>query len=398
MSRERTLIAVSAALALGALGISIYLSIQSFSGGAVAGCGAESGCGEVLVSRWAKAGPIPVALFGAMTYLMVLLGLGLRWNTEVRSKFGTRLLWLASTLLLIAAAWFISLQVVELDALCPYCMISHLIGFGLAILCIILAAQDTAVKAMPMYTLGILAGIALITVQLTVTIDRAPQRAPNPFANQDGDTIIDGLRYVSLFGGELQLVLEDGPYIGDPRADQVVVVLFDYACPFCRTLHDLLDQAISADPSRFVFVPIPLTIDESHNPYVGSENPRFDDSFERALLSMAVGAVDREKWKQFDAFLFNMDGTGSFPSDRTQARREAELLIGNAALNEQLTGDNLAKHEAALKRNIGLLGLLPEDKRFIPVTTTPGAPEHLTTRFDNIDVLYELLDSVELQP
>ncbi|MEM9110426.1 MAG: vitamin K epoxide reductase family protein [Planctomycetota bacterium] len=398
MSRERTLIAVSAVLALGALGVSVYLSIQSFSGGAVAGCGADSGCGEVLASRWAKAGPIPVSLFGAVTYVMVLCGLGLRWNTEQRSSLGPRLLWLGSTLLLIAAAWFTYLQVVELDALCPYCMASHLVGFGLAICCIILAAQDPAVKAVPMYTLGVFAGIALITIQLTVTIDRAPQRAPNPFANQDGDTVIDDLRYVSLFGGELQFVLEDGPYIGDPRADQVVVVLFDYACPFCKTLHDLLDQAISADPSRFVFVPIPLTIDESHNPYVGSENPRFDDSFERALLSMAVAAADREKWKRFDAFLFNVDGTGSFPSDRAQARIKAEVLIGNAALNEQLTGENLAKHEAALKRNIGLLGLLPEDKRFIPVTTTPGAPEHLTTRFDDIEVLYELLDSAKTRP
>lgn len=398
MNRERVLIVVSSLLTLGALGLSVYLLIQSFSGNAVAGCGADSGCGEVLASRWAKAGPIPVALLGAVTYLLILVGLALRWNPQRQSKLGSAILWLTASLLLIGALWFIYLQVAEVDSMCPYCMACHLIGFVLAILLIILAAQETSVNPKPSVALGLVAGIALVIIQLTVSSEignSATQRAPNPFADQDGDIWIDDARYVSMFGGELQFVLQDVPYIGDPNAKQVVAVVFDYACPHCKTLHEMLDEAIQDAPSRFVLVPIPLTIDESHNPYLGSDNARFDDSMERAILSLAVGAVDQEKWKQFDRWLFNADSSGSFPSDRVAARVKAERLIGNVALNEQLAGDNLTKHEAELKHNIGLLRLLPEDKRFIPVTTTPGAPEHLTTRYDDIEVLYELLESAK---
>ncbi|MFK7790997.1 MAG: vitamin K epoxide reductase family protein [Phycisphaeraceae bacterium] len=396
MNRERVLIVVSSLLTLGALGLSVYLLIQTLSGNAVAGCGADSGCGEVLASRWAKAGPIPVALLGALTYLLTLVGLALRWNPKPQAKLGSAILWLTASLLLVGAIWFIYLQVAEIDALCPYCMACHLIGFVLAILLIILAAQQELVNPKPSVMLGVAAGLALIVIQLNVTTSTAPQRAPNPFANQDGDTWIDDARYVSLFGGELQFVLQDVPYIGDPNAKQVVAVLFDYACPHCKTLHEMLDQAIKDDPSRFVLVPIPLTIDEGHNPYLGSDNSRFDDSMERAILSLAVGEVDREKWKQFDAWLFNADGSGTFPRSSLDARIKAEQLVGNTALNEQLTGENLAKYDATLKRNIDLLGQLPEDNRYIPITTTPGAPEHLTTRYDDIEVLYELLDSAEV--
>lgn len=392
MNRRRVLIVVSLLLTLGALGLSVYLLFQTLSGHAVAGCGADSGCGEVLASRWAKAGPIPVALVGALVYLLTLIGLALRWNPQRESKLGSALLWLAAPLLIVAAAWFVYLQVAQIDALCPYCMACHLIGFILSILLIIIAAQDTSLNPKPIIVLGLALGLALPVIQLTVTSDTPTQRAPNPFANQDGDTWIDDARYISLFGGELQFVLQDVPHIGDPNAKQVVAVLFDYACPHCQTLHELLEQAIKKDPSRFVLVPIPLTIDESHNPYLGSDNPRFDDSMERAILSLAVSAMDREKWKQFDAWLFNADGTGTFPRPALDARIKAEQLIGNAALNNQLTGENLAKHEAALQRNIALLGLLPEEKRYIPVTTTPGAPSHLTTRYDDIETLYELLD------
>lgn len=397
MKRERLYQSISIVLAMLGFLITAYLTMQSLTSDTVAGCGGDSGCVEVLTSRWAKLGPIPVSLLGLITYLAVLLGLGARMGSKGYSPLGDRLLWIAPPLLIIASLWFTVVQIVAVGAICPFCMASHGIGFVLACLLIFGVMRTTIIDPKPIIVLSFVAGGLLILGQTMFppALD-APKRAPNPFADQDGDTWIDDARYISLFGGALQFVLQDVPYIGQPDADHVVAVLFDYACPHCQELHKLLDEAIEKDPKRFVLVPIPLSIYESHNPHLGSDDQRFEFSFERAILSMAVAAVDRAKWQQFDRWLFNADGSGSFPSDRTAARIQAELLIGNAELNDQLTGDTLAKHEATLKRNIALLGLIPEDKRFIPVTTTPGAPEHLTTRYDDIEVLYEWLESVEI--
>lgn len=396
MNKGRLLLFVCALLALAGLGVTAYLTVQSLSGIAVAGCGGDSGCAQVLASRWSKLGPVPVSLLAALTYLAVLVGIGLRWNAKAGShSLGDALLWLAAPLLVIGGLWFAGVQVFEVDALCPYCMASHAIGFVLAGLVVFGVLRDTAINPGPLLLVAALAGAGLIAGQLVLPAQGpAVQRVPNPFVDEEGDTVIDGNRYLSLFGGELQFVLEDMPYLGDPRADQVVVVLFDYACPHCRELHGLLDQAIDKDPSRFVLVPLPLSIYEGQSRHISSDLPRFADSAERALLSMAVGAIDREKWRAFDRWLFAMDG-GDFPRSAKDARAKAETLVGAEALGERLIGDQRDRHLARLQRNIDLIGQLPDDKRFIPVTTTPGAPEHLTTRYDDIEVLYELLDQAK---
>lgn len=391
--RPSILIGLAAVLALGALSLSVYLSIQSLVGDTVAGCGGGSSCGEVLSSRWAKLGPIPVALLGALTHVGVLLGLGLRGWSKGDSRLGDTLLCLAAPLLLIAAIWFSYLQIVEIGAICPYCMADHAIGFVLAILLVCIVGKSTRLNPKPALAVGLLAGLSLIPIQLFMPVTEDIQRAPNPFVDRDGDVWIDDARYLSMFGGELQFVLQDVHYIGDENAQQVVAIVFDYACPFCRTLHERLEEMVADDPERFVLVPLAVTIDDRHNPHASSENPRFDDSFERALLSMAVAAIDLEKWRTFDRWLFAMDEPDAFPRSALDARIKAEQLVGLSALNEQLTDENLAKHQQSLEGNIELLGLLPLDQRFIPVTTTPGAAAHLTERFEEPNVLLGLLDA-----
>ena len=47
-----------------ALGISLFLAWNSLQGGGIPGCGPESGCNDVLNSRWSKTGPIPVSALG----------------------------------------------------------------------------------------------------------------------------------------------------------------------------------------------------------------------------------------------------------------------------------------------------------------------------------------------
>ncbi len=115
---------VARALLLIALGIAGYLSFLSFTGGNVAGCGADSGCSEVLASRWSKWLGIPVSLPAAVAYAVMV---GLTWGGlhSINSRCSLQVLCL---LVFGAAAWFLGLSVFVVGKLCPYCLITHACG------------------------------------------------------------------------------------------------------------------------------------------------------------------------------------------------------------------------------------------------------------------------------
>lgn len=389
-SASRGLIVLAGVLAVVALGISGYLSLQAFTGQAVAGCGADEGCGAVLASPWSKVLGVPVSLLGSATYLAVLIGLGLRLRASASNKLGDFLLLAAAPAMLIAAVWYTYIQLVEIQEICPYCMADHSIGVVLGVLLPLIVLGKTALKPVLPIALGIVGCIALIGLQ-HATLSEDTMSTDNPFVDRDGDQVIDGKRHVSLFGGELQFVVEETPHIGDLGAEQVVAVIFDYACPHCRATHTLIEDALKADPDAFVFVPLPISISPDHNPHINSDNERFAESYELATLAQAVAAVDLEKWKAFDHWLFSPETAVDFPRSAEDARIMAAELVGKVALNAQLTDAAVATHAATIDENIELMALIPEDARYIPVVTSPGAPRHLTERFYEIDVLEKLL-------
>ncbi len=386
----RGFVVLAGVLALVALAVSAYLSVQSLTGQAVAGCGGDEGCGAVLASPWSKLGPIPVSLLGSATYLAVLVGLGLRLGSHGQNKPGDFLLLATAPAMIAAAAWFTYIQVARIGEVCPYCMVDHGIGVVLGVLLPIIVLGKTTLKPVVPIALGAAGCLGMIGLQ-HFTLQEDTHSTTNLFADRDGDQVIDGKRHVSLFGGEVRFVLEDTPHLGDARAEQVVGLVFDYACPHCRATHLMIEEAIQADPSAFVVVPLPISIDEEHNPHIQSDNERFDDSYALATLAQAVAAVDMGKWRVFDKWLFSEQTVVDFPRSAEEARAKAVELIGRQALDAQLDGETHAAHQAAIDRNIALMALIPEDSRYIPVVTSPGAPRHLTERFYEIEVLERLL-------
>lgn len=387
-------ILLAGALALVALGIAGYLSVQSMTGSAVAGCGGDSGCGAVLASPWSKVGPVPVSLMGMVTYIAVLGGLGLRWVSHGRSKLADLLLLACAPLMLLAAGWFTYVQAVKIEAFCPYCMIDHGLGVVLGLLLPVIVIGQSSVKpALPLVA-GVFGVAGLVAVQSFAPADVATT-TENPFVDRDGDTTIDGQRFVSMFGGELRFELEDELVIGNAGAKQVVGVVFDYACPLCRGLHELLEQAVADDPSRFAVVALPLTMFGEDNPYTEVDIERFAQSKQRARLALAVAAIDREKWKAFDHWMFAPDSIDDFPRSIEEARDKAVELVGEETLNQQLTGEAAAGHDAVIDRNMQLLTVMPEGERYVPIMTAPGAPEHLIGRVFDPDNLDRLLIDAE---
>lgn len=389
---RRGLVVLAGVLALVALGVSAYLSLQGLTGQAVAGCGGDQGCGAVLASPWSEVLGLPVSLLGLVTYLAVLFGLGLRMSGP--SKLGDFVLLAAAPAMLIAAGWYTYIQLVKIGEICPYCMVDHGIGVVMAALLPVIVLGTSQFKPALPIALGAVGCIATIGVQ-HATLSEDTQSTANAFVDRDGDKVIDGQRRVSMFGGEVQFVLEQTPHIGDPRAKQVVGLVFDYACPHCRATHMMIEEAIEADPRAFVVVPLPISIDEDHNPHINSDNERFDESYQLAVLAQVVAGIDLDKWRAFDKWLFSEESIVDFPRSYEDAHKKAIELIGDTSVSSQMTNDSLPGHHATIDRNIELMALIPEDSRYIPVVTSPGAPRHLTERFYEIDVLERLLSEAE---
>lgn len=108
-------------LALSLVGVALagYLSWTSWSGGAVQGCSAGSGCDLVLSSRWATLMGLPTAFWGVLTYL-TLAGTAL----IARADRQWRLAWTLSFFGVLYSAYLTTISLTMLGATCPYCLSS----------------------------------------------------------------------------------------------------------------------------------------------------------------------------------------------------------------------------------------------------------------------------------
>jgi uncharacterized membrane protein len=102
----------------------VYLSAKYFLHQEVA-CSLISGCNEVLGSKFAHIGPIPLALLGVIYYLTLIILAGIYLQTKNPSIKR----WVIGivTLGIIVSVCLVVLQVVIIKAICVYCMISAII-------------------------------------------------------------------------------------------------------------------------------------------------------------------------------------------------------------------------------------------------------------------------------
>jgi uncharacterized membrane protein len=112
--------AVAAIIALFGLADGIYLTIEHVTGRS-AQCIASSGCQDVLSSKYAAMGPIPLAALGAVAYftafsLALLAAFG---YAKCRTVFG-----LLVAIMFVTTLWLLYLQAFVLHAFCDYCLFS----------------------------------------------------------------------------------------------------------------------------------------------------------------------------------------------------------------------------------------------------------------------------------
>ena len=119
---------LAAILAMAGLTDAVYLAVMHLTGQSAV-CGASAGCSQVLSSKYAQIGPVPVALLGAVGYFSVF---ALAIFAACGYARAGRWLILAVAPMFVGSLWFLSLQAFVLHAFCPYCLFSAAITFVLA--------------------------------------------------------------------------------------------------------------------------------------------------------------------------------------------------------------------------------------------------------------------------
>lgn len=102
---------------------STYLTVKHYVGGPLP-CSLLQGCETVTTSVYAQIFGIPIALFGALFYLTVLVLVIVEWQTG-RTDL-RQIIWFLGLIAFIVSLVLIGLQVFVIKALCLYCLGSAL--------------------------------------------------------------------------------------------------------------------------------------------------------------------------------------------------------------------------------------------------------------------------------
>jgi uncharacterized membrane protein len=349
-----------------------YLAWVSLHHGPVAGCGTESGCDKVLHSRWAYWLDIPVSVPALLVYVGLLgATVLLRKRLAADDERGSWAAIIALSVIVAGAAlWFVGLQVFVLKAFCKFCMTAHACGFLAALLCLIhiplaqdpttpMWATGSGKRGVPRTALALLAAIGLAGVmvlaggqllvqkKLNVVKDLRPQAGKGAkgtnrlalAAAQAAQALppspniqLVSPRLLSLYSNAFLLKLDEVPMIGSPDASNVIVCLFDYTCPHCRSLHPILLETQRQFSNHLGIVCLPMPISTNCNPFLPPSIHSVSNACEYVQLGLAVWRAKPAAFRQFDDWMFVPDR----PVSVEQAKGYAAQLVGTNKLEAAL--------------------------------------------------------------
>jgi uncharacterized membrane protein len=355
-----------------ALGISAFLAWRALRGGSLPGCGPESGCDEVLSSRWGYWLGVPVSLGALPIYALVLAATFALART--RSLVTPRRAWLvlafAAVAISGAALWFVGVQGIVLHKFCPYCMTAHVCGLVLAGLIVSRLpgvvgrhrpASGPGPRLSPAAAGGAflcgLAAVALLaagqllhhprTFEVTAlnpgaptpgvfplapasTTAQASAVGPGSAASPVPGSALRSARELELHRGAFRLDVLSVPLLGKADAPDLMVSLFDYTCSHCRQLHRPLMETYRARSNTLAIVSLPVPLDPLCNPLVKRPLPEQTNACTYARLGLGVWRADRTRLEVFDDWVFSFP----HPPSTNEVRARAESLVG---------AENLAK-------------------------------------------------------
>jgi len=128
-NRARTIVySIAAVIAVVGVAETTYLTVMHLSGANVV-CVSGSGCSEVLRSKWASIGGVPLALIGGIAYFTA-------FSSATLAAFGYRraetILGIVIGLMFLATLGLLYVQARVLHNFCDYCLLSAALVFLLA--------------------------------------------------------------------------------------------------------------------------------------------------------------------------------------------------------------------------------------------------------------------------
>lgn len=372
------------ALAVLAGGLAGYLwYITAVAKGLPLGCGADSGCADVLTSRWSSVIGVSVAALAvALDAVIVAATLGLASSSSRTRLVSSAVLVAGAWTLLGAAIYFVGIQAAVVRAFCPWCLADHLVAMLLAAVILVSLAAPVAahVGVWPPAIVG-MAGLAVV-MGLQATID-PPQLELHRL---DGESTSAG-SLVTLFDGKMAVDRNDVPKLGAADAPHALALMYDYCCPHCRATHGYLAEALQRYPGQIVVMALPTPMNTECNPYHDETEPRFKNSCELARFALAVWNADPAKFAEYDAWLFEPET----PREVAEAQSQAERLVGQDAFADALADPWV---EAQLKRNVQ--GYHDGHAERVPVIVGPGLtaivgrPDDAAMLFDELERAWKL--------
>lgn len=119
---------IAALLSLAGLADAVYLTVMHVTGQSVL-CGSTAWCSQVLASRYAQIGVVPVAALGVIGYFSV-------FSFAIFAAFRhahARLLFAAAVaLMFIGTMWLLFVQAFRLHQFCRFCLFSAAVTFLLS--------------------------------------------------------------------------------------------------------------------------------------------------------------------------------------------------------------------------------------------------------------------------
>ena len=98
-----------------------YMTVSHYTGAAV-NCSLTGGCDEVLSSEYSKILGIPMALYGMLYYLFIIVTAF--FYLETGKKGALKILTFTTAFGFLFSCWLVYLQFFVIKSICQYCMLS----------------------------------------------------------------------------------------------------------------------------------------------------------------------------------------------------------------------------------------------------------------------------------
>ena len=354
---------VALLLCAACLALAGWMLFHSLTGARMVGCGAGSGCDNVMGSPWAYVlGSIPVSLPAAVSYLLIALCILFLGGETEEDRSLDRFLWplllVLAGALVGAAFWFSYLQLFVLHAFCKYCTLLHLLGCVLAVLIVCHSGLDSSPHSgldpeSPRRRYGwFLAGLAGAAVFAFVQARTLPAAAYDAGRTEAAlPTFADG----------------EVPVLGPSDAPEELTLLFDFQCSHCRRLHQVLPELLAKAGGQYRIRLCPVPLSPACNPYIPASGvDRFAGSCALTRYALAVWYARPEAYEAYwDALLGGGPSAGSGTAPRGTAtgsgtaRGEAKVLMGGPSASSGTaraktgSGSAQAQAEAAARAILG---------------------------------------------